>query len=145
MKRCIVIILLIGAGGSVFSQTKEEDIVRLLELTDTVALASQALEAYIPQLSALVPGIPDDFWDMFREKMDMESFVQGYIPLYDHFFSHEEIKDMIAFYESPTGRKLIEVQPEMTQRSMSFGQAWGQRLGQQIVEELQRGGYLQNL
>ena len=36
------------------------------------------------------------------------------VRLYETHFTHSEIKDMIAFYESPTGKKMLEKTPELT-------------------------------
>lgn len=36
------------------------------------------------------------------------------VGIYDKIFTHEEIKDLIRFYESPTGKKMLEKTPEMT-------------------------------
>ncbi len=36
------------------------------------------------------------------------------VNIYDKHFTHEEIKDLVQFYESPTGKKLLEKNPEIT-------------------------------
>jgi hypothetical protein len=36
------------------------------------------------------------------------------IPLYDKHFTHEEVKDLITFFESSTGKKMLEKTPELT-------------------------------
>jgi hypothetical protein len=51
--------------------------------------------------------------DELRElskKLANEEMVQ----IYDNHFTHEEIKDLIAFYESSTGKKFLEVTPEIS-------------------------------
>ncbi|WP_298650157.1 DUF2059 domain-containing protein [uncultured Proteiniphilum sp.] len=40
--------------------------------------------------------------------------------VYEKFFTHGEIKDLIQFYESPTGKKLLEITPEMSVEIMSL-------------------------
>lgn len=40
--------------------------------------------------------------------------------IYEKFFSHEEIKDLIRFYESPTGKKLLEITPQMSVEIMNI-------------------------
>ncbi|MDR1585656.1 MAG: DUF2059 domain-containing protein [Prevotellaceae bacterium] len=39
--------------------------------------------------------------------------------IYDKFFTHEDIKDLIKFYESPTGKKMLEKTPEITANLMN--------------------------
>ena len=41
------------------------------------------------------------------------------LALYDKHFTHQEIKDLIWFYESPTGKKIIEKSPELTKEIMT--------------------------
>jgi hypothetical protein len=143
MKKYILAgMIILGTVFSGHTQTKEEEILKLLELTNVRNLAEQIFEMYIPQIQVLVPSVPKEFWDMFKEKMDFDSFVKAYIPLYDRYYTLEEIKAMIAFYESPTGRRVIEVTPLLTAESMSLGQEWGLRMGELILEEMKRTGYL---
>jgi hypothetical protein len=144
MKKYLWVYFLIGIGTVVcsFGQTKQDDIIRLLEITKVKDSAYQALEMFIPQLQQIAPNIPNEVWDMFRARLDLDDFIKGYIPIYDHFYTHEEIKKMLKFYGTPIGQKMIEVQSPMTEMSMTYGQEWGRRLGEQIVEELRRQGYL---
>jgi hypothetical protein len=79
---------------------------------------------------------------MFREKLDIDDFVKLYVAIYDRHFSHQEILDLIQFYESPLGRRLVEETPGITQDSMEAGQEWGMRLGEKIMLELKKSGYL---
>lgn len=44
-----------------------------------------------------------------------EVMEQMFYPIYDRFFTEEELKDLVAFYKSPTGRKSIEVMPQLMQ------------------------------
>ena len=142
MKKYIIVLILAGVTTFAFSQTKEEDIIKLLEVSNTKALAFQALDMIIPQMEQIVPGVPDNFWTLMREKVDLDGFIKGYVPIYDKHYTHEEIKALIEFYESPIGRRLAEESSAMLDESMEMGMEWGMILGQQIMMELQKSGYL---
>jgi hypothetical protein len=144
VKKYLLLILFCALTLPGFSQTseKEAEIIKLLELTDVKNLAEQIFDLYIPQLQTLVPSVPREFWDLFRANIDFEDFIKAYIPLYDRHYTLEEIRAMIAFYESPVGKKVIEVTPLMTAESMSIGQEWGLKMGQKLLEEMKRSGYL---
>ena len=58
------------------------------------------------------------------------------IPIYEKHFTHEELKQLIAFYESPIGKKLIKVQPQIMMESMAAGEEWGKKLVQKAMEKL---------
>jgi hypothetical protein len=42
------------------------------------------------------------------------------LPLYDKYFSETELKDLLAFYKSPTGRKVIETMPNLLSESIDL-------------------------
>jgi hypothetical protein len=140
-KLCILCLLGAGLICSVYGQTKKQDIVKLLDITNTKSQASQMFDLMLPELRQLAPQAPDAFWTLFRSKMNIDSFVDLFIPLYDRYFSHDDIKELIRFYESPVGKKMLEVTPIITQESFGIGQEWGQRIGQEVLNELIKGGY----
>ena len=146
MKKCFVIMIFVLAAALGFSQEinteKEKDILKLLEITNTKDLCIQIFDMIIPQFSQLAPGVPQNFWDLFRQKIDVDDFINLYIPVYDKHFSHEDIRELIQFYESPIGKRFVEKTPSITQDSMAIGQEWGMRLGQKIMQELKKSGYL---
>jgi hypothetical protein len=144
MKKYLLVALFCAAAALGFGQSKEKEaeIIKLLELTNVRNLAEQIFDLYIPQLRTLVPSVPKEFWDLFRANMDFDDFVKAYIPLYDRYYTLEEIRAMIAFYESSVGKKVVEVTPLMTAESMSIGQEWGLKMGQKLLEEMKQNGYL---
>jgi hypothetical protein len=138
----IVCILLLGTAVSGFGQTKEADIVKLLEVTNTRSIALHTIELFMPQMQQLFPTIPEEFWALLWSKLDIDEFIKNFIPIYDRNFTHKEIKELIKFYESPIGKRLVEATPAITQESMKVGQEWGERMGQLILNEIMSSGYL---
>ncbi len=58
--------------------------------------------------------------ELFAERVDLPGMIEEIsMELYDKHFSEAEIKDLIAFYGSPTGKKSIEVMPRMFAESMT--------------------------
>jgi hypothetical protein len=47
-----------------------------------------------------------------------EVMEQMFYPIYDKFFTEEELKDLVTFYKSTTGQKSIEVLPQLMQDAM---------------------------
>lgn len=59
------------------------------------------------------------FWARFRERLgdiyaSQELFDRVYFPAYSKYFTEGELRDLLAFYKSPTGHKVLQVQPELT-------------------------------
>ena len=50
------------------------------------------------------------------------------------------LRDLLAFYQSPWGLRLLEVQPDLTRYAILAGQQWGMRLGAEIGQELAAEG-----
>lgn len=59
-------------------------------------------------------------------------------PLYAEKFSVDEMTEIGNFYKTAIGQKLIAAQPEIIQRSMQMGMAWGQAIGREVEAEARR-------
>ena len=58
------------------------------------------------------------FRALFNERLDFSPIIETvYTPLYDKYFSEEELHQMLAFYRTPVGRKTIEVTPSLMQEA----------------------------
>jgi hypothetical protein len=66
---------------------------------------------------------------------------------YATYFTEQELKDVLAFYKSPAGKKLISEQPKVVDASMKFAQDWANKLSDQVIaqmrEELNKRGLAQ--
>ena len=62
---------------------------------------------------------------MIRESLGWESLKPEYVRIYRESFTEEELKDLTAFYQTPTGRMLIEKQPILENK---LGAALDQRM-----------------
>ena len=57
---------------------------------------------------------------MFSKRIDLAQIGEDiFYDLYDKYFTEAEIKDLVAFYKSATGKKSIELQPKMFAEAMS--------------------------
>src|SRR5829696_1121181 len=108
---------------------KAEAIRKLLDLTGAGKMALQMVDMMIEQQKQTNSSVPPEFWTRFREKLDVKQFVDLIIPIYDRHFTLGEIQNIIAFYESPTGRKLSGELPAIMTESSEAGQRWGFELG----------------
>ena len=59
------------------------------------------------------------FRELIPERINFaEVMEQMFYPLYDKFFTEDELKDLVAFYKSPTGQKSIGIMPQLLQDAM---------------------------
>jgi hypothetical protein len=56
--------------------------------------------------------------------------------LYAARFSEQELKDALAFYKSPLGRKLLAEEPTVLDQSMKSAQSWADRLSEEVITRI---------
>jgi len=56
--------------------------------------------------------------------------------LYATNFSEQELKDILAFYQSPAGKKLLVTQPKVIDSSMAFAQTWANKLSDEVIAKI---------
>lgn len=56
--------------------------------------------------------------------------------VYASRFTEKEIKDLLAFYQSPLGRKLITEEPRALDQSMTYAQDWARKLSDEVVVKM---------
>jgi uncharacterized protein len=79
------------------------------------ASASPVRKAVQSMLDRVMPK----FIQEVQQSVSFKELVeQVYYPMYDRHFSEGELKDILAFYESPTGKRTIAVMPQLVQESM---------------------------
>lgn len=85
-------------------------------------------------------GVVDEVMGALRDKfLARASEVRDLVaPLWAEKFSAAELKELTAFFGSPIGRKMIEAQPGIMQKSMQLGMQWGQRIGKEVEDEARK-------
>jgi hypothetical protein len=56
--------------------------------------------------------------------------------LYAARFSEKELKDALAFYKSPLGRKMITEEARILDQSMTNAQNWANRLSEEVIAKM---------
>lgn len=135
-----------SAAQNKIDPAKEADIRRLLDVTGIRKTMLQTMDSMTETMrpllvSSLPPGeyrekLIDLFFERFRSKADIEKLVDFAVPIYDKYFSHEEIKGLIKFYETPIGQKALSVLPRLTLEMSQEGKKWGQKLGSDSMQEV---------
>ena len=104
---------------------------RLLEVMDIANNVAQVTPGSIPDLEKLTdslltwPGAPPEVLERAKKRQQLSreimlakfhdvDFVDLLVPIYDTHYSLDDINALIAFYQTPTGRRTLEVQPLIT-------------------------------
>lgn len=56
--------------------------------------------------------------------------------LYAAHFSEQELKDVLAFYKSPLGKKALAEQPKVIESSLKFAQNWASGLSDEVMAKM---------
>jgi uncharacterized protein len=51
-------------------------------------------------------------------------------------FNEQELKDAVAFYKTPLGKKLIQQEPQVLEQSMKDAQTFGDRLSEEVINKM---------
>jgi uncharacterized protein len=127
-------------------EAKRADIRRLLELTGAANMANQSMDGMESSVKALMSGslppgeyrdqLLDLFFQKFHAKRDTNQLIELVIPIYDKYYTHDDIKALIAFYETPVAKKMVAILPKVVQESQAAGLKWGGDLGRQCMLEV---------
>lgn len=110
------------------SEFKKETI-EFLKITG----AGEAFESVIAQIGAIVSEENKDAYT--KEAMGTLDGLYGKMAeLYMAEFTQNEIKELVAFYNTDLGKKLATKQLGLTQKAMIFGQSWGMEV-QEIAQK----------
>ena len=104
--------------------------------------AVQAIETQLPAQRAANPRVPEQFWNRFLEQARARrgELEEGYVKLYDRNFTTAELRQLLAFYDSPIGKRFLEVQPVLMREGIALGQEWGSRIGADVGRTLSAEG-----
>jgi hypothetical protein len=112
------------------------DLQRLMQLSGAAINGKQVLDQMMVALRPMAPGLPDRFWTEFAAEVDIDGLTEMVLPIWAKYYTREDVKQLIVFYESPLGRKLVSVQPQIMAESMAAGATWGEALGAKIDAKL---------
>jgi hypothetical protein len=135
-------------SGADLNDTKQRLIEELLDLSGGTQAAEQVPQMFLAQIEYVYPSLVDEvvaseadlgpeqraslrthladferfsqsFRARFPARIDLAQVLQTvYAPLYDRYFEEAELREMVAFYASPTGQKMLAVMPGLLQEGL---------------------------
>ena len=142
----LTVALATPSGGDTLTPAKRADIEHLLQITNSLAIGQQFSVAMVGQLVNTVKAAKPDVSPQALESLapavngviadSLGTFKNILVGIYSKYFTHDDIKQMTAFYSTPLGKKMISVMPSLLQESMQAGQKWGEGLGPEIYRRV---------
>ena len=134
MKKIILTFALVLIAQIGFSQDDafKKDILKVIELSGS----ANSMKAAKDQILKMVP---QDKQAAFIIEFDstLPSLYDKLAVIYMETYTKEDIKAMIAFYESPVGKKINEKSGELFEKSQAAGQEWGEGLQGMMMKYMQ--------
>ncbi len=121
--------------------SKIEKIRTMLELMGAGNMGEQAAKRMIDSYKQALPTVPADFWEEVKKEIKAEDLENLVIPIYDKYYTEEDLEQLIAFYNTPIGKKMRDVTSAIMNESMEAGQAWGKQVGEKVMQKLKDKGY----
>jgi hypothetical protein len=78
----------------------------------------------------------DLFFEKFHAKRDPNHLMDLLMPIYAKYYTDEDLKGLIALYQTPLGKKMLTVLPKIMAESQAAGGQWGQQLGRDCMIEV---------
>ena len=122
------------------ASTKEDKIRKILIQTDATGAFTREISAGIERQKQISPEVPAKFWDELTKEIDANKFVELVIPVYASFFNDQELTDLIAFYETPLGKKMIVSLPKIIAASEAVGGKYGEEAARKVIARMKAEG-----
>ncbi len=122
-----------AAPAPAVDPVKRAEILHLLDLMGTktaIARMGPTLMAQMEQFShddassARQKRLMQDTMARMQARIDSGAFEDLYVTIYDKYFTADDIHQLIQFYESPIGRKLVDKQADITRDALAGSIQW---------------------
>lgn len=124
----IILTAQLGTAQSSF----KDDIIKYLQISGSNAQMEVAKKQIIGM-------IPEAKQAEFNKEFDslLPSLNEKLSDIYMKEYTHDDLKQMIKFYESPVGKKIAEKAGTVYEQSMLIGQEWGMELQGILMKYMQ--------
>lgn len=134
MKKLILSLafLFIAQLGMAQDDAFKKDVLRVIEMSGSGSQMKLAKDQILKM-------IPQEKQAAFLIEFDatLPSFYDKIAQVYMDTYTKEDIKAMIAFYETPVGKKMTAKSSELAEKSQKAAQEWGQGLQGMMMKYMQ--------
>ncbi len=134
MKKILLTFTLLFVVQFGFAQQQDEafkkDVIKLIEISGGASGMKVAKDQ-------IVKMIPQEKQVDFSKDFDalLPSFYDKMAKVYMEVYTKEDVKGLLAFYETPVGKKICSKSEELTLKSMTEGQQWATEIMQDLVSK----------
>jgi len=104
-------------------------------MKNVMAAMTQQMHKIVHEQAQKQPNLPADFEartdkmldDMFKD-FPVQELIDVMVPVYQKHLTKGDVDGLVAFYTSPTGKKVLKEMPAMMQESMQAASGVAQKL-----------------
>lgn len=107
--------------------------------------AKESMEAVRESLKQKLPNLSDNdldratsMTDAFLKNLDLNGMLDDMVPVYQRYLTKNDVAAMSAFYETPTGQKLLRNQPAMTAEAMKAVQPRMEKMMGSLMDQAEK-------
>ena len=158
MRPAAVALTLMGLGTVAEAQQPSATAIQtakeIVNVTGAMALFNPLIPGVIEQAKNLFlqqnPGLSKDLNEItIKMRADLTprfgELTSEVAKLYASHFTEAELKELLAFYKTPVGMKLIVEQPKVGEEGLKFAQTWANNLSDEVIvkmrDELKKRGH----
>jgi len=117
----------------------------LITITGTTTLFSPLIAGVVEQAKVLYlqqnPALAKDLNEIATQirtglQPRFSELTEEVARLYAANFTEQELKEILTFYKTTAGKKLLAEQPKIVDTSMKFAQDWATKLSDQVIEKM---------
>jgi hypothetical protein len=122
--------------GFAVDEVKSADIRSLMEISGELENMRKGMDIVLDQMKSSDANLPDAYFGEFRSALASDELPSLLVKIYDHYFTHEQILELIEFYKTPLGKALVEKTPQVQADAMAVGQRWAAETSQEIMSRI---------
>lgn len=125
------------------AETPIDEMFRVMSMDKQMSGGFEAMLPAIDQMTAQFKldkqgkeELRDIFRTWFNEDIDRKKMIGDIKKLYSEAFTVEEIKEITKFYQTPVGKKFLDISPQLMQTSAQIGMQEAQVKQTQLMERI---------
>jgi uncharacterized protein len=155
MKRSLVLATALCAsfafaqGAGELTAAKRADIKSLLEITGIRAIPEQiavtSVQGMAGGIRRLDPKFPDKGFQVMKDSLQSGltakvdtggGLIEQVTLVYHNNFTAAEVSDLLKFYQSPVGKKMLATQGKVNNETMQTAMKWADSMGEELDKRM---------
>lgn len=125
-----------------YAQTKQEKIKELISLSGAFPISREISKEVIANYKKKYNNVPESEWAGLEQKISVDGLINNVIEIYSSRFTEPEVEELLVFYKSDLGRKMIRHSQDMIHEIQTAAGNWAMKATEIINNDLREKGYL---